>query len=613
MLKNRSLRRILYRLELFWLRGPLAQLAFLLVLLLFLAFLGGLAMGVLHPRYAHLGQASWWAFLHLTDTGYLGDDKDPLERTMAVILTFTGALLFVGGVIAILTTWLDRLMTTLSSGRGMVVEEGHLLLLGSNAGLSDLIAECSSAAAQRWPQGRLPTIVVLSEAPVEIELPAAVRKRQRVVLRTGNPADPASLERADYRRARVILLLSSRGRRGPGPSDLNVLKTLVALRGALPGKAPRLVLDLSYATNARLLPSLVGSLSVDVLSSLEFSGRLTCQCIRYPGISKVYRQLLSDALGQSILLLTCPVGLVGRSLGMARRMAHGAVVLGAVSQGQAALLEWDRILLAGDELVLLAPSLSEVKFSSAPPDVLPRFGAASLAGPSIPLRILAVGWSEGLLALVGELRRYQSETFQLNVADSLSPDREQALRGALGPNVLLEVLPLRLRTPEDLRLLPEKPYDRVLLLSSDHQDSATADAETALRYALMLGTRGRFVVELHEESNAPLFGEEHDLVITDQVVNHMLAQISLKPAFSELYEELFTEGGFELRLLTFEQLLNTQDSVTGQAVWQELDRQLFERGFLALGAQTSELTLNPAPDWLFEFTAQTRILVLVRS
>ena len=149
MLKNRSLRRILYRLELFWLRGPLAQLAFLLVLLLFLAFLGGLAMGVLHPRYAQLGQASWWAFLHLTDTGYLGDDKDPLERTMAVILTFTGALLFVGGVIAILTTWLDRLMTTLSSGRGMVVEEGHLLLLGSNAGLSDLIAECSSAAAQR--------------------------------------------------------------------------------------------------------------------------------------------------------------------------------------------------------------------------------------------------------------------------------------------------------------------------------------------------------------------------------------------------------------------------------------------------------------------------------
>jgi len=598
--KSRPLRRLIYKMESLWIRGPLAQMAVLLASMILVALLGGLLMMLVHPGYRDFPQASWWAFLHMTDTGYLGADKDPIERAVAVVLTFTGVILFVGGVIAILTTWFDRTMASLSSGRGSVVEEGHVLLLGSNPGLPDLIAECASAAAQRWPEGRLPTIVVVSESPLEYRRPAAMERRQRVVLRTGPPADPATLERADYTRAAVIILLSSRARRGAGPSDLNVLKTLVSLRSALPAQGPRLVLDLSYAANARLIPSLAGTLKTHVLSSLEFSGRLICQCLRYPGISRAYRQLLSDAVGQSILLLPCDPDMVGRPLGKLRQMARGAVVLGTISQGQAALLHWDRILLAGDELVLLAGSLSEVTFQEAA-DPLPKFGNPIQAEAAPQLRILAVGWSEGLLALVSELARYRTQAFVLTLAEKLTPERDQALRAALATNVELDLAPA----------LDASTYDRVLLLSSDHQDPATADAETALRYAKLLGKSGRFVVELHEESNAPLFGEGNDIVITDQVVNHWLAQISLKPAFADLYEELFTEGGCELRLATFEELLGTDCEVSGQAVWKDLAQQLFRRGYLALGAAGPELRLNPPPEWEFEFDALTRILVLV--
>lgn len=607
-MSTRGLKRLLYRMEILWVGGPLAQMGFLLALMLLLAVLGGLLMLCLHPRYRDLGQASWWAFLHLTDTGYLGEDKDPVERVVAVGLTFIGAVLFVGGVIAILTTWLDRVMAALATGRGLVVEEGHLLLLGSNAGLSDLIAECASASAQRWPGGRLPTIVVLSESPLELSVPARIRRRQRVVFRTGNPAEVTSLERCDFSRARVILVLSSRNRRGPGPSDLNVLKTLVAVRAALGTNAPQLVLDLSYAANALLIPPLAGSLKLDVLSSLEFAGRLICQCIRFPGISRAYRQLLSDAVGQSILLLSCPKELVGRTLADARAVLRGGIVMGTISQGRAALLHWEEILLAGDELVVLAPSLGEVRFEAVQADPGGRFGHARKDPAPGRLRILAVGWSEGLLPLASELRRYQDE-FSLSLTEPVSSERLEALRGALGGRGELEMLPHRLRTPDDLRHLPQQSYDRILLLSSDHQDPATADAETALRYALLLGQGARFVVELHEEENAPLFGESQDVVVTDQVVNHMLAQISLKPAFRELYEELFTEGGCELRLLSLQDLLG---QTGGQVVWSGLSQQLYESGYLAVGAETAELYLNPAPDWTIPIQPETRVLVLVR-
>ncbi|MBS2039667.1 hypothetical protein JST97_32075 [bacterium] len=602
MLKSRSLRRLLYQMESLWIRGPIAQMALLLTFLVLLAFLGGLVMVLVHPRYRDFSQASWWAFLHLTDTGYLGEDKDGLERVVAVSLTFIGAVVFVGGVIAILTTWFDRLMAKLSSGRGTVIEEGHLLLLGSNPGLADLIAECSSASAQRWPVGPLPTIVVVSETPLEYSRPASLGRRQRVVLRTGLPSDPATLERADYTRARVIIVLSSRARRGVGPSDLNVLKTLVALRSAMPTQAPRVLLDLSYAANARLIPALAGNLRIDILSSLEFSGRLLCQCLRYPGISRAYRQLLSDAVGQSILLLPCPASLEGRTLGLIREMADGGIILGVITHGQASLLGWERTVLPGDELVLLASSLSEVSFRDVLDPVV-RFGTTGRA-PSLPgLRVLAVGWSEGLLALLGELGRYRSESFCLTLAEPLTPDREQSLRAALGSNVELDPMPHQ----------SQSRYDRVLLLSSDHQDPATADAETALRYANLLGKASRFVVELHEESNAPLFGDDNDIVITDQVVNHLLAQVSLKPAFRELYEELFTEGGCELRLLTLQEMGLGDSLALGAKTWSQLSQELFQQGFLALGAESPELRINPSPRMVLELDLQTRILVLVQA
>ncbi|ODT59083.1 hypothetical protein ABS71_18180 [bacterium SCN 62-11] len=611
VLKIRWVRQLLYQLELIWIRGALVQMGFLLLVLALLAGLGGVVMVLVHPRYGDVSQATWWAFLHLTDTGYLGEDKDPVERSVAVVLTFTGAVLFVGGVIAVLTTSLDRLMAWLSSGRGSVVEEGHLLLLGSHPGLADLVAECASAAALRWPEGRLPTIVVMSEQPLEWRRPAGLDPRQRVVVRTGSPAERDSLERADYSRARVVLLLSSRAKRGAGPSDLNVLKTLVALRSALPDGGPRLVLDLSFAANAKLIPSLAGKLKTDVVSSLEFSGRLLCQALRYPGISRVYRQLLSDTLGQSLLLNPCPTSLWGSSLGAVRGQVRGAILLGVISRGQARLLDWEHRLEREDELVLLASSLRRLRFELAGPPPA-AFGKPEYGDSAGRLQVLVVGWSEALLSVASEWRRYQNEEIEVTVAEALSQEREQLLRDALGPHTSLTVLPFRLRSAEDLRRLPQDRYDRILLLTSEAPDPATADAETALRYALLLGRSERFVVELHEESNAPLFGEVHDVVITDQVVNHSLAQISLKPAFAELYEELFTEGGSELRLSSGRALLGGQKFSPGPIQWLELSQQLFERGYLGLGVELEELMLNPDPALSFELWEDTRILVLTQ-
>lgn len=148
-------------------------------------------------------------------------------------------------------------------------------------------------------------------------------------------------------------------------------------------------------------------------------------------------------------------------------------------------------------------------------------------------------------------------------------------------------------------------------MAGEQQDPWSADAETALRFALLLERQGRFVVELHEESNAPLFAGGHDVLTSDQIINHMLAQVALKPACRGLYEELFSHGGAELSLVCLDSLLPGEE-IPSSSSWGDLQTRLLQRGLLALGIQGVELILNPAVEQSFAVNALTRVLVLQR-
>ena len=67
---------------------------------------------------------SWWAFLRLTDPGYLGDDEGNWRRVVSTWLTVSGYVLFMGTLIAILTQWLNRTMRALEQGLTPITVRG---------------------------------------------------------------------------------------------------------------------------------------------------------------------------------------------------------------------------------------------------------------------------------------------------------------------------------------------------------------------------------------------------------------------------------------------------------------------------------------------------------
>ena len=90
------------------LRGVLSRLLVIACAMVLIA----VSAGLLVYNVPHIGEAGeegdpgsaiWWAFLRLTDSGYLGDDEGTLLRTVSTTLTILGVVLFVGALIATMT------------------------------------------------------------------------------------------------------------------------------------------------------------------------------------------------------------------------------------------------------------------------------------------------------------------------------------------------------------------------------------------------------------------------------------------------------------------------------------------------------------------------------
>jgi len=71
-------------------RGVPHQLMVMAALIVLVALAGGVAAWIASPKFSDVGEACWWAFLRLTDPGYLGDDEGVALRAVSTVITVLG-------------------------------------------------------------------------------------------------------------------------------------------------------------------------------------------------------------------------------------------------------------------------------------------------------------------------------------------------------------------------------------------------------------------------------------------------------------------------------------------------------------------------------------------
>src|SRR5690606_26786432 len=95
-----------------------------------ISLLGGAIIHYYSSFEGSFADAVWWAFLRLTDPGYLGDDTGTLVRTVSTVVTVLGYVLFLGALVAIMTQWLNERMRELEAGLTPIAQRDHVLIVG---------------------------------------------------------------------------------------------------------------------------------------------------------------------------------------------------------------------------------------------------------------------------------------------------------------------------------------------------------------------------------------------------------------------------------------------------------------------------------------------------
>ena len=647
----------LFRLEQAVIRGAGARFVIILILVVLVSISAGLLARVLAPGFESAADATWWAFLRLTDPGYLGDDQGVARATISTVVTILGYVLFTGALIAILVQWLNETMDRLEQGLTPVALDAHFVLLGWTSRTLTILQEIliSQGRVERFLRrrgARRLRLALLAERAdaslgqqIKLELGDDWNDRQ-IILRSGTPLSLDALQRVDFAHAGAILLpaadTTSSSTLDADTRTVKALMTMgVALEETPPEEPPLVVAELQDMRHAVTLRALYPG-PMEIVAGDEVISRLIVQNVRHPGLSHVYAEFLSDVSGSQIYVREEPQ-LTGVSVQQLAYAFPEGVLLGLVRPRgdgfQAVLNPPDNLRLeAGDRIAVLAPGYAD----AAPPEVIgaaPELQQRQAPAGRAPARhrVLVLGWNHRVPVLLEEFASYAGEGFAIDIVSRVSPaKREKRIKAEAFTTEHLEIRQLEFdyTVPAYLESVDLAGYDNLVLLPSERiKSEAESDARTILGYLLlrelMEGAENPppVLVELQDPDNASLFENRRDeVIVTPLIISRMMARVALRRELRAVFDELFSSGGSEIvfhRIAEYESVENYDKSEVpdaGERVYSfaDLQRAVDARGEIAIGIRRAGqrgkpgggVQLNPGRDERLWLNEDDEIIVL---
>ncbi len=633
-----------FRVERLLLSGAHSRLLFIASLIGIVAVGGGLLVQATDVPFDDRETAIWWAFLRLTDPGYLGDDEGLARRVISTVVTVLGYVLFMGSLIAIMTQWLNQTIRNFERGLTPIVRRNHILILGWTNRTSEIVSELMNAEGRvrRFLQlrgARGLHVVILSE-DVSLERTMELRSALgplwnpgKITFRSGIPLRIEHLERVDFQNASAIILPGADFAYGSADeSDTRIVKTLLSIsnqggRGGGTGDLPLLVTEIFDPDKVFMAQRAYRGV-LEILASDLFISRCMAQNVRHPGLSHVFHEILSHGIGNEVYVRMFDQ-FTGFRFGDLSGAYPKAVLLGIVRPQDEAFCPLlnppgDLILESEDRLVFLAQEYEDCEplKNYQIERVSHKFRDVSDVRVKSKRRILILGWNHKAAVLLKEFGRQVREQFEVAIL-SLIPlaqrDAEIKQKGIDSRRVVVTHREGDPTSLSDLREMKPGGYDNVVILGSDwvetqeESDARTIVAHLVLRNVLDEGThKPEILVDLMDFDNVALFEDcDTEVLVTPMIASHVLAQVALRREVNVVYEELFAAGGAEI----FFRRVSDYDIAGKNVNFGEIKEMSACRGEIALGIrlQNGGVVLNPARDEPYMLSESDDLIVLVRE
>ncbi|EWH10341.1 ion channel DMI1 [Catenovulum agarivorans DS-2] len=562
-------------------KGAGYQLFVIVGVIALVSMVGGFLLAPISDHQSNLAEDIWWAFLRLTDPGYLGDDQGAWKRIVSTLLTMCGYVLFMGTLVAIMTRWLIAFMERLEQGLTPVSIQQHIVILGMSSRVTPIIRELLGIEANRTfykkhHKDKNVTVVLLAEQAnaaihqqllAEVALPA--KWSRQLILRSGNALQSEAIHRAACLQASAVIL-SNKYQRSDSlvTTDVETIKSLLTINvlAKSANTFPRLVVELDDVRHTALAKKSYQG-QANILVTDQTISRLMAQCAVAPNLLKVYTHLLNSQ-NQGRFFIKDGTSHVGKTLAEARLYHKTAILVGFIdtssqifklavgAQAKHRIVASDSLVYVANDVNLLEPSIEPAR-----PSVLPNKNRTKETVDSVRSRkkLLLLGWNRRVPNIIHELDSYTNESFDVTLVSTMSAQiRQQEINklGQFSTRINLTLYEADYMIENEVRQFNPQEQDIILLVYSDRLDSAEeADARVlvgsmALDQILeQYPNRPHVLIELSDPSNENFL--EHsktDTFITPLLMSHLLSQVALVPQHQILFDTLMEAEGVQIYL-----------------------------------------------------------------
>jgi len=615
-----------YRSDEFLGGGAGRQLLFLFVLTMLLVAVFAVISWALHaggldiagdagaPPPGWLDRA-WFYFARFMDAGTMGGDEGNPNRLVSSFATMIGVIV-AGLLISSLAGNFQERLDAIKRGGSPVIERGHFLVLGWSEKIYSVIDQLTEAYVS---EGRITVVVMAEQDKVEMETKlrdkVVHKKRVKLVVRSGNSVVLGDLAKVAVHAARaIIVLVDEADAQDPSRADGRVIKTIMAVfnHPTIRDKPtpPRLTAEVMLAENVEIA-SIASYGKASIIKTNEIISKILLQTARITGLSFVYDELLRFE-GNEIHYAHFPQ-ITGRRFGdILLDFPNGCPVGVAKTSGESHILNppADHVIQADEELLVLAED-DNIRHQPYQGPLRPENVRVPAPQGGKPVaHMLILGWNQKVFPIVAEFDNYVGEKSTLTIVSTLPSDERKALIAKhCSPlkNTDLRHITGAFTSRALLEKIQPQHYPTVMVLGDAGDEGAEA-ADTRAIIALLLlrdfrrkaGIASQEVCsEILEPRNRDLAAttEIHDIVISNEMVSLILAQVTNEPRVWPVLDDLFQSAGSEIYLKDLRHYAPPGHTVT----FEYLMLAAKARGEVALGVQVYEndpkrrygLHLNP--------------------
>ena len=518
------------------------------------------------------GQKFWFYFTRILDAGTMGGDQGAAVQVISTLDTIAGVIV-AGLLISSLAGNFQERLDAIKRGGSLVMEQGHFLILGWSEKIYTLIDQLTEANLER---GKI-TVVVMAEKD-KIQMEEMLRdkvvhqERVKLVVRSGSSVSISDLQRVSFDLAdSIIVLVDEADVAEPNKADGRIIKTLLAIFNHPDVSGPyasklnkiKVAAEVMVAANQEIAQIAAGG-RAQVIKTNEIISKIILQTSRIPGLSLVYDELLRFE-GNEIHYAKIPA-LTGRRFGdIVLDFPNGCLCGVAKSDGSSHVLNppAEYIVSQDEELLVLAED-DHIPYTAYQ-------GPLRLADVRIPAppqvnkpqeHMLVLGWNEKIFPIIGEFDNYVGTGSTITLIARMDvAARQKAIAEKCGAlkNVTVRHLDGEFTNRALMTELQPHMYPTVTVLGDASEGGNAEDADTRAIIALLLlrDFRTRNNVQKQEvcseilnPKNRELAAttEIHDIVISNEMVSMVLAQVTNEPRVRPVLEDLFQSEGSEIYL-----------------------------------------------------------------